>query len=169
MKKKMDILWAPWRIAYIRKGNRNKGCFLCDVFKNNNDRENFVLYRGNSVFVIVNMFPYNNGHIMVVPNRHIANIEGLKETEEKELFFLLKASLRIIKKTISPGGFNIGINIGEVAGAGVAGHLHLHIVPRWQGDTNFMPVISNTKVISQSIKELYELLYPQFQELKKCI
>jgi len=168
--KRNNILWAPWRMGYIRENDGKKGCFLCRAIKSREDKKNFVLYRSKSAFVILNTFPYNNGHLMVVPNRHTASIEKIKEEEERELFFLLKASVRILKKVIAPHGFNIGINLGEVAGAGVAGHLHFHIVPRWKGDTNFMPVISSSKVISQSLKELYDLLYPEFEELlKKCI
>lgn len=168
MKKHMDIIWAPWRMEYIKQNKKDKGCFLCRVIKSKNDRKNFILYRGKNVFVILNIFPYNNGHIMVVPNRHTGAIEEIKEEEEKEIFLLLKASVKILKEVLNPAGFNIGINLGEVAGAGVAGHIHFHIVPRWKGDTNFMPVISNTKVISQSLNELYGLLYPEFEELKKC-
>ena len=169
MKKRMDILWAPWRMAYIKQNDKRKGCFLCRAINSRDDKNNFILYRGKNAFVIINTFPYNNGHLMVVPNRHIASIEGIKEEEERELFFLIKASVKIIKKVIKPTGFNIGINLGEIAGAGVAGHLHFHIVPRWKGDTNFMPVISNSKVICQSLGELYNILYPEFKELKKCI
>ncbi|MCX8082684.1 MAG: HIT domain-containing protein [bacterium] len=165
----MDILWAPWRMAYIKQGDKKKGCFLCKAIKDSNDRKNFILYRGKYSFVIINTFPYNNGHLMVVPNRHIASIEKMKEEEEKEIFFLLKASVKIIKKVINPEGFNIGINLGEIAGAGVAGHIHFHIVPRWKGDTNFMPVISSSKVICQSLVELYKILYLEFRELKRCI
>ncbi|MCM8776802.1 MAG: HIT domain-containing protein [Candidatus Omnitrophica bacterium] len=165
----MDILWAPWRMAYIKQNDKKRECFLCRAIKSRDDKKNFILYRGKNAFVVINIFPYNNGHLMIVPNRHTGSIEGIKKEEERELFFLLKASVKIIKKVIRPTGFNIGINLGEIAGAGVAGHLHFHIVPRWKGDTNFMPVISNSKVICQSLKELYDLLYPEFKELKKCI
>lgn len=147
---------------------KNKGCFLCKALKSKDDKKNFVLYRGKNAFVIFNIYPYNNGHLMIVPNRHTAIIEKIKEEESKELFFLLQASTRIIKKVIKPAGFNIGINLGAYAGAGVAGHLHIHIVPRWKGDANFMPVIADSKVISQSLEELYNRLYPEFRELTRC-
>ncbi len=168
MKKSIDILWAPWRMAYIKQNDKKRGCFLCSAIKSRNDKKNFILYRGKNAFVIINTFPYNNGHLMIVPTRHTASIEGIKEDEERELFFLLKSSVKIIKKVMRPTGFNIGINLGEIAGAGVAGHLHFHIVPRWKGDTNFMPVISGSKVICQSLEELYNLLYPEFKELRRC-
>jgi len=155
-------LWAPWRIRYILSGNK-KGCFLC---KTESSSKKFILYKGKYAFVILNIFPYNNGHLMIAPYRHIKEIEKLNEDEEKEIFSCIKISLKILKKILKPDGFNIGINIGKCAGAGLPGHLHFHIVPRWEGDTNFMPVIGNTKIISQSISELYKILKKEFSSSK---
>jgi len=163
---KKDILWAPWRLAYIRQ-IPPKGCFLCRALKSKaGDEKSFLVYRGRHNFVILNLFPYNNGHIMVVPNRHIKTIEELRPDEEKEFMFLLKNSVRILRKTLNPQGFNVGINIGKAAGAGLKNHIHMHIVPRWTGDTNFVPAICKTKIISQSLEQLYGLLYAEFKKIK---
>ena len=159
---KKDILWAPWRIGYVA-GNKTRGCFLCSVCKSEKNYENLVLYKGIYAFIILNLYPYNNGHLMVVPNRHIKNIEKLTAGEGDECTVFIKASLKILKKVLKPEGFNIGLNVGKSAGAGVEGHLHFHIVPRWIGDTNFMPVIAGTKVISQSLHELYVLLSKEYK------
>ena len=160
-----DIIWAPWRMGYIL-GKKKKGCIFCSIGKGKNDEKNFVVGRGDFSFVVLNIFPYNNGHLMIAPYRHIKNLESLKEEEGIEILKLLRLSIRILKKILKPEGFNVGINIGKVSGAGVEGHLHIHIVPRWEGDTNFMPVISETKVIPQSLKELYKILREEFE---KCI
>ena len=157
---KEEILWAPWRINYIA-GKKEKGCLFCRVRKENKDKENYLLLRGKYCLVMLNKFPYNNGHLMVAPYRHIKEISQLKEKEVIELWKLVNLSVKILKKTLKPEGFNIGINSGKVAGAGFPGHLHIHLVPRWNGDTNFMPVVAKQKVISQSLEELY-------QELRDC-
>jgi len=142
---------------------QKKGCFLCSVRKDGNDGSNFVLYRGRHAFAVLNLYPYNNGHIMVVPNRHIRNFENLREDEEKECMAIIRATLKILKKILKAEGFNIGLNLGKVSGAGLESHLHFHVVPRWTGDTNFMPVITGTKVISQSLEELYSILKGEFE------
>ena len=160
-----DILWAPWRMGYIL-GIKKKGCFLCKSLKSRKDDENYVVFRGNKVFVVMNIFPYNNGHLMVVPNRHIKDINSLDVEEETELMEVIKKCVKILKKVLNPDGFNIGLNLGKVAGAGLESHIHFHIVPRWDGDTNFMPVISNVKVIPQSLKELYTILKKEFERRK---
>jgi len=155
----MDILWAPWRIKYI-KAKKTKGCLFCEVAKDNKkDKKNFVFLRTKFFFSMLNLFPYNNGHTMVSPYRHIKDISYLKKFEEiVDLIFILNRTLELLKKRLKPEGFNLGINLGEIAGAGIPDHLHIHIVPRWKADTNFMPVISNSKVISQSLNELYRSL-----------
>ncbi|MBN1445575.1 MAG: HIT domain-containing protein [Candidatus Omnitrophica bacterium] len=164
---KKDILWAPWRLAYIRQ-IPPKGCFLCKALKAKaGDEKNYLVYRGKRCFVILNLFPYNNGHIMVVPNRHISTIENLSPEEEREFMFLIKTSVKILGKVLNPQGFNIGINIGRAAGAGLKTHIHMHVVPRWTGDTNFAPVVCKTKIISQSLEQLYGLLYAEFKKIKK--
>ena len=156
----MKYLWAPWRMNYIL-GQKGKGCFFCRKLKEGKDRENLILYRGRYLFVIMNRFPYNNGHVMIVPRRHCVDLERLEEKELRELCHLLKATTRILKEILHPQGMNVGINIGKAGGAGVD-HLHLHIVPRWTGDTNFMPILGEAKIIPQYLEETYGLLYSAF-------
>ncbi len=157
----MKYLWAPWRMEYILK-EKNEGCIFCEIPKENQDKENYVLYRGKFCFVILNTYPYNNGHIMIAPYAHIKNLEELNRDTINELMSLCQKSISVLKKKMNPQGFNIGANIGRVGGAGILEHVHLHIVPRWQGDTNFMPVISDTKVIPQYLSETYDLLKAGF-------
>jgi ATP adenylyltransferase len=164
----MERMFAPWRMAYIRSGEvPASDCFICDKFKDKveHDRKNLVLHRGKLVFSMLNLYPYTNGHVMIAPQRHIAHYE---ELTDDELFELHKASqkyVKVIKAEMSAQGFNIGFNIGRVSGAGCDGHLHLHIVPRWNGDTNFMPVLSDTKVISEGLTETYNLLMPKIRSV----
>jgi len=159
---KEKILWAPWRIKYLA-GKKEKGCLFCRVKREKKkDKEDYLLFRGKYCLVILNTFPYNNGHLMIAPYRHIKEPSQLKEEEAIEFWRLLNLSVKILKKVLKPEAFNIGINLGRTAGAGFPGHLHLHLVPRWNGDTNFMPVIAKQKVISQSLDKLY-------QELKKSL
>ena len=153
----MEQLWAPWRIEYIEKA-KESGCILCQKPRENNDGANFILYRGQHNFVILNAFPYNPGHLMVAPYRHIGNLPDLTDEEVKEHFDLIKKGLALLKEVMEPTGFNIGLNLGKVAGAGIADHLHTHIVPRWQGDTNFMPVLSNTRVMPEALTATYRKL-----------
>ena len=155
--KAMKQLWAPWRIRYIESPKGN-GCILCQKPRQNNDAANFILYRGQSNFIILNAFPYNPGHLMVAPYRHVANIEDLTGDESREHFNLVKKSLALLKQVLNPDGFNIGLNIGKIAGAGIEEHLHTHIVPRWQGDVNFMPVLADTRVISEGLAATYKKL-----------
>jgi ATP adenylyltransferase len=153
----MEYLWAPWRIEYIKRAAEG-GCILCQKPGENNDEANLILYRGQHNFIILNAFPYNQGHLMVAPYRHIANLQDLRDEEAKEHFDIVKKGLELLKEVMEPTGFNIGLNLGKVAGAGIAEHLHTHIVPRWQGDTNFMPVLSDTKVISEALISTYQRL-----------
>ncbi len=153
----MDKLWAPWRIKYIQ-GLKRKGCIFCHNPKKKNDQKNYIIKRKKYVFSMLNIFPYNNGHIMVAPYKHTPELEKLNDQELKELMLLVKESIRNLKTNLKPQGFNIGINMGKAAGAGFDKHLHVHIVPRWKNDTNFMPVLTQTKVISQSLDELYDIL-----------
>jgi len=152
----MKILWAPWRIKYIL-GKKEK-CIFCDKVKNNNDRENYLLLRGKNGFVMLNTFPYNNGHLMVAPYKHVPDFAGLEENELGELMGLVKKSTQILKKALKPEGFNIGINVGKVAGAGVEGHIHIHIVPRWEGDSSFISTVGDTKIIPESLDDTYKKL-----------
>jgi ATP adenylyltransferase len=149
----MDKLWAPWRIKYIAIAKKQKGCIFCRAVKKRSAQDQVVFKTRHSV-VMLNIFPYNNGHLLVSPIRHIADIDRLSQEEALDLFCALKKAKTLLQKTLKPDGFNIGINTSRCAGAGITAHLHVHIVPRWCGDTNFMPVIHGTKIISQSLKEL---------------
>ncbi|MFH1093383.1 MAG: HIT domain-containing protein [Candidatus Omnitrophota bacterium] len=154
----MDNLWAPWRIKYIHAKKKNTGCIFCQKPRQKKDKNNFIVKRGKFVFSILNIFPYNNGHTLIVPYRHIDSLEKMNNDELSEMFEFVKQTTKIIKARLKAHGFNIGFNIGKVAGAGIDQHLHVHIVPRWEADTNFMPVLSGTKIISQSLEELYNIL-----------
>jgi len=162
----MKILWAPWRIEYIRSP-KHEGCIFCDFPRENRDEERLILYRGEHSFVIMNNYPYNPGHVMVAPYRHVANWEELTEEELLEIMKLSQMMIRVLKRVMSPHGFNMGVNLGRVAGAGIEDHVHLHIVPRWNGDTNFMPVIADTKVIPESLEEAYRELKAAIEEMEK--
>lgn len=153
----MEQLWAPWRIEYIQKA-RQSGCILCLKPAERNDEANFLLYRGEHNFIILNIFPYNPGHLMIAPYRHTASLLDLTDKEAREHFELVKKSLKLLKEVMEPAGFNIGLNLGKVAGAGIADHLHTHVVPRWEGDTNFMPVLSDTKIVSEALTATYRRL-----------
>lgn len=153
----MEYIWAPWRIEYIEKPKGN-GCILCQKPKEALDEANLILYRGQYNFIMLNAFPYNPGHLMVAPYRHSANLGGLSNQEVTEHFHLIKKSTGLLSAVLKPAGFNIGINIGKAAGAGIEDHLHTHVVPRWQGDTNFMPILSNTKVTSEALAATYRKL-----------
>ncbi len=159
------VLWAPWRIDYILS-EKETGCIFCKKPGENNDLENLILYRGKFSFVIMNRYPYNSGHLMVVPYRHVSEFEELGDNELLDVNKLLRFSISILKKEMNPDGFNVGLNLGKAAGAGIDEHLHYHIVPRWIGDTNFMPVFSDTRVVPQSLKDTYANLKKHFQEIK---
>jgi len=158
----MQILWAPWRLKYI-KGSKEKGCFLCKNLKSKQDRKNLILYRGERAFVILNRYPYNSGHLMIAPVKHTADFTDLSDGELLEIMKLTTRSIEVLKKVLKPMGFNIGVNLGRVAGAGLEDHLHFHVVPRWNGDTNFMPVNFDTKVMPQLLDETYEILKKSFK------
>ena len=160
----MKKIWAPWRMEYILKAIEEKddSCFFCTGIEEKNDRKNLILYRSSLAFVMLNRFPYNNGHLMVVPYRHNGDFLKLSRYEKADLSDLLQLSVQVLIDLMQPEGFNIGMNLGRVAGAGVADHLHYHIVPRWDGDTNFMPVISDTKVISEALEASYDKLHSAF-------
>ncbi len=152
-------LWAPWRIGYIKGLAEQHDCFICHNIKNPQaDADNLVLWRTTLSIVMLNRFPYNNGHLLICPLKHASDFEQLSDAELLELNKLTAAAQKLLKLTIQPHGFNVGMNFGRCAGAGLPGHLHVHIVPRWDGDTNFMEVCSGTDVISQGMKELYQQL-----------
>ena len=152
-------LWAPWRIHYIQGLSVEKGCFICrNVDNPEDDAKNFVLWRSRHCIVILNRFPYNNGHLLIAPARHIGDLEQAADEELLELTKLIRETQKALTLAIKPHGFNVGMNFGRCAGAGLPEHLHVHIVPRWDGDTNFINVCSDTDVISQSLTELFEQL-----------
>jgi ATP adenylyltransferase len=153
----MDLLWAPWRAQYIASKNP-EGCVLCDKPAEGNDAANYILRRGLFNFIIMNAFPYNPGHLMVAPYRHVATPEDLRPEELHEHAELVARSVKVLREVFESAGFNTGMNIGRVAGAGIDGHIHSHVVPRWVGDTNFMPAIGETRVISQAMADIYNRL-----------
>lgn len=160
----MEILWAPWRMQYIQALKNTSLCLFCEKLQKGADAENFILHRGRSAFIILNAHPYATGHLMIVPNRHVALLEGLEDEEHLECAHLASRSLSALRTTLAPDGFNVGMNLGRVAGAGVEGHVHLHIVPRWDGDTSFMPVVAGTKVMPESLEVTYAKLLPHFSQ-----
>lgn len=155
----MDHLWAPWRVKYVTKIiDKVKGCIFCSIFEQRSDAKNLIFVRGKYCYAVLNLYPYNNGHSLILPNRHINDISKMKKEERDEFFDLVLYVRDLLQEVMHPAGFNIGMNLGRIAGAGIPGHVHMHIVPRWKGDVNFMPAVGNTKVISQSLKELHKRL-----------
>ncbi|AJF06310.1 HIT family protein [Geoalkalibacter subterraneus] len=161
----MESLWAPWRMEYI-KGESPKECIFCLKSKPEEDRQRMVLFRGEHSFVIINRYPYTNGHLMVAPYRHTVNLGDFTDAELIEVHRLISLSCDVLKDCVNPDGFNVGLNIGRVAGAGIDDHLHYHIVPRWSGDTNFMPVMADVRVVPQHLEETYEQLRAAFDKFR---
>jgi ATP adenylyltransferase len=157
----MKTLWAPWRMEYIRS-KKPSACIFCLEEQTGKDRENLVLHRTPFSFVMLNRYPYSNGHLLVASHRHVATLDGLSGEEVLDLFELMKFSCRVLSDAASPQGFNIGINLGKAAGAGVEEHIHVHIVPRWNGDTNFMSVIADLRVMPENLMATYDELLPGF-------
>ena len=153
----MDKIWAPWRSKYIYLRKKTR-CIFCGAKKVRDSKKRYIVERTKHSFSMLNLFPYNNGHVMVSPYRHVKSMEDLSRAELTDLFELVNATTARLAKEFKPHGFNIGINIGRVAGAGFDGHVHVHIVPRWSGDSNFMPVVANTKVVSDSLDSVYNRL-----------
>ncbi len=163
MTDQMNILWAPWRMEYIENADKDEGCIFCDKPKENQDRGNLIVHRGKMGFVMMNRYPYNNGHLMVVPYQHTDELNTLSHEQKSELFDFLILSKKILTKIMKPQGFNIGMNLGRIAGAGIVDHLHFHVVPRWSGDTNFMPILGHTNVVSEGLMETWEKLNRAFK------
>ena len=159
----MNQLWAPWRIDYILSP-KDQGCFLCTILAQaqDQDRANLVVHRGRTCSVVLNRYPYIGGHLMVAPYRHVDSLPGMTAEERAEMMELASRCVEILKTTMNPQGFNVGINLGAPAGAGLKDHIHVHVVPRWVGDTNFMPVLGSTTVIPQALEDLYDALHPHF-------
>lgn len=161
-----ERLWAFWRIRYIeavKKGRR--GCFFCDSPREGDDEKNLILHRGERTFTILNRFPYNPGHLLVAPYRHMKEIDQLSKEELSELFDMVAFSLRVVKVALNPDGVNVGINIGRVAGAGEE-HLHVHVVPRWEGDTSFMPLLADVKVVPEALQDTFAKLKEGLRKLQ---
>ncbi len=155
----MNRLWAPWRRTYLRSSpDKRTGCLFCGLLKDTKDKKNLVLSRTAHYAVILNRYPYNNGHLMIVPRRHVAHLAQLNALERAEFFDVLTRMQNALCRAMKPHGFNLGMNIEDIAGAGIPDHLHWHIVPRWKGDVNFMPVVAGSKVISESLESAYEVL-----------
>ena len=159
----MDQLWAPWRLSYVaapkaEEKPKDAGCFICRGTAETNDRANLLVHRTDLSVVLLNRFPYNNGHLLIAPKRHRGRPADLTDAELLDLQLVLRDMLAILERRMTPDGFNVGLNLGAAAGAGLPGHLHWHVVPRWNGDTNFMPVLTDTKVIVQSLDALSDLL-----------
>lgn len=159
----MDKMYAPWRMAYIRSEKPN-GCIFC---RNSIRNDELVLLEGETAFVMMNRYPYISGHIMVIPFRHVSQVEDLLPEEKHEMFDLQALCIRILKESLKPDGFNIGMNLGKAAGAGIDDHIHLHIVPRWSGDTNFMSVVGDVRVIPEDIHKTCEFLQTYFGKYRE--
>jgi len=159
----MEYIAAPWRGEYVRKVRRMRGCIFCRALKVRDDRTAYILHRGEHNFIILNKFPYTPGHLMIAPFRHTAAFERAPRKANAELTEFLQLSLKILKKAYHPHGFNVGMNLGQSAGAGVVHHYHLHVIPRWHGDSNFMPLVSQTRVLTEDLEGTYDRLLPLFQ------
>ena len=150
-------LWTPWRMAYIKGPKpKDEGCIFCEKVKEADDAKNYILYRGKLGYLMLNLYPYANGHMMAIPYRHVANLDELTVEETSEMMQLAQRGIRALRCLMRPEGFNVGINMGKIAGAGVADHVHLHVVPRWAGDTNFMPVLADVRLIPELLEQTYQ-------------
>jgi ATP adenylyltransferase len=153
----MKHLWSPWRLEYLTR-SKTDGCIFCHAAQDDKDRENLVLFRGDRAFLILNRYPYNNGHLMVVPYSHTSTLESLDAPILTDMMLLLNRALAALRVAMQPDGFNVGLNLGRVAGAGIESHVHIHVVPRWLGDTNFMPIVGDVRVVPQTWLQTYDQL-----------
>ena len=158
----MDHLWSPWRYRYVQKADPADACIFCQKASEDNDGENYIVHRARHNFVILNLYPYTTGHLMVAPYEHVATLEAASKEIVEEIMLLSRQAQRLLRSIYKPGGFNIGMNIGEVAGAGVAGHIHMHVVPRWAGDANFMSTVGETRILPEELPETYRKLKAAF-------
>lgn len=161
----MNHLWSPWRMEYIENNNKDEGCIFCIAQVYEDSAENLIVHRGEQTYVILNRYPYTSGHLMVVPLAHKASLEGLDPQARAEIMELTTLCMTVLRNVYNPQAFNIGINIGEAAGAGVKEHVHLHIVPRWSGDTNFISVLGESRVLPELLADTYQRIKRGFQEL----
>ena len=164
----MERLWAPWRLQYVTQEKKEGGCVFCDKPLLGDDRAAHIVRRGKLAYVILNAYPYNNGHVMVAPFAHESNLETLPPEALHEMMDLAQQCIRVFKLSFNPDGLNLGFNLGTAAGAGIKDHLHLHLVPRWAGDTNFMPVVADVRVIPQSLEQSYDQLLEGFAALESA-
>ncbi len=164
----MDKLWAPWRYEYLKTtvSGKTEGCILCNAVSQNKDNENLIVYRSKKSFIMLNRYPYNTGHLMIIPYNHLSDIGMLSDEEMLEMMKLISFSIEVLKDNFFPAGYNVGLNLGKAAGAGIDEHIHIHIVPRWEGDVNFMPVLNDTRVVSQSLEECRKMLKNGFDNVK---
>jgi ATP adenylyltransferase len=153
----MDVMWTPWRMGFIM-GEKPKDCIFCVKPAESRDRDNFILYRGRRAFIMLNAYPYNNGHLLVIPYDHVASLEDLDAETSAELMALVQRGIRALRVHLAPNGFNVGVNIGQSAGAGIADHVHVHVVPRWVGDTNFMPIVGSVRMVPELLETTYDRL-----------
>ena len=161
----MQQLWAPWRMAYIDDGAKEPGCVFCTKYRQSDLKEGLVLTHSQHTVVMMNKYPYNNGHLLIAPKRHENNLAQLPGEVFGELNEVLRQAVEIVRQAFNSGGINLGMNLGKCAGAGIEAHLHWHIVPRWEGDTNFMPVIGETRVMPQHLLDSFDRLQPHFKNL----
>ncbi len=155
-------IWAPWRLRYVKGANKSDDCIFCSKPAEQADREALIVHRGERCFVILNLFPYTNGHLMVAPFEHLGRFQEIEPEVTAEMTALAQRAMTVLEDAYEPEGFNVGLNQGRVAGAGVEGHIHLHVVPRWAGDSNYMPVLADTRVMPQSLEESYDALLGGF-------
>lgn len=161
----MKVLWAPWRMEYILSEEKDESCIFCPGDDRAQDEERLILHVGSLSMVMMNRFPYNNGHLLVAPIKHVKGLEDLSQEETLDILLMVRRSISILKEIMDPEGFNVGLNLGRVAGAGMEEHMHFHIVPRWNGDNNYMTVVGEVRVIPEHINETYGRLRPYFEKL----
>jgi len=164
----MKYITAPWREEYVKSVCQMNECIFCQALKLKDDKKAFILYRGKHNFILLNKYPYTPGHLMIAPYNHIASFERTTKDSTDEMMDLLKISLKVLKKNYQPHGFNTGMNLGRSAGAGVVDHVHLHVLPRWTGDSNFMPIVGKTKVVIEGLRTSYDRLFPLFEREKRA-
>ncbi len=164
MVKRMRVLWAPWRMAYVKNASKTKSCIFCEALRMS-DEEALVVFRGEHTIIMLNKFPYNTAHVMIAPKRHVPRPDLLTDEEALDMHKALSITLRAIDREYTPQGYNIGLNLGRVAGAGIESHMHIHVVPRWSGDSNYMPITASTKVIPEDLLVTFTRLKKAFSEV----
>lgn len=163
----MNHLWSPWRMTYIMNSNMDQGCVFCNALHASDGIQNLVIFRALKSFVILNRYPYTSGHLMVVPNAHAGSLGELESDTRAEMMELVSQAIQVLGAVYRPQGFNVGMNLGEVAGAGIAEHVHMHLVPRWGGDTNFMSTTADTRVLPESLEDTYERVSQAWKQFQK--